>query len=130
MDYINGKEFQSAYLKMPTGPIEDVTQLVHAAGESLVVELPFKWSDIGTFENLHEYLKQRGLYKVTENIVDLDGKDNFVKLDDANKIVALVGVDNLVVVDTGDVLLICDKRQSARTKEALKEVKKREMVLT
>jgi len=130
MDYINGEELQSAYLKMPPGPIEDVTQLVHAAGESLVVELPFKWSDIGTFENLHEYLKQRDLYKVAENIVDLDGKDNFVKLDDANKIVALVGVDNLVVIDTGDVLLICDKRQSARVKEALKEVKKRELALT
>ena len=130
MNYINGQELVKEYSKMPPGPIEDVTQLVHEAGESLVVELPFKWFDIGTFESLDKYLKQKDLYTATENIVDLDGKDNFVKLDDTNKIVGLVGVDNLIVVDTGDVLLICDKRQSARVKEALKEVKKRELALT
>jgi len=130
MNYINGSELKSEYLKMPPGPIEDVTQLVHAAGESLVVELPFKWFDIGTFDTLHEYLKLKGLYKVNENIVDLDGKDNFVKLDDTNKIVALVGVDNLIVVDTGDVLLVCDKKQTGRVNEALKEVKRRELALT
>lgn len=130
MNYINGAELKSEYAKMPPGPIEDVTQQVYAAGDSLVVELPFKWFDIGTFENLHEYLKLKGLYQVPENIVDLDGKDNFVKLDDANKVVALVGVDNLVVVDTGDALLVCDKKQTSRVKEALKEVKKRDLALT
>ncbi|MBU0569844.1 hypothetical protein KKB40_03615 [Patescibacteria group bacterium] len=130
MNYVNGADLKSEYLKMPPGPLEDVTQLVHAAGESLVVELPFKWFDIGTFETLHEYLKLKGLYKIDENIVDLNGKDNFVKLDDANKVVALVGVDNLIIVDTGDALLICDKKQTSLVKEALKEVKKRNLALT
>ena len=115
---------------MPPGPIEDVTQQVYAAGESLVVELPFAWMDIGTFESLDKYLKSKGLYKTTENIVDLNGKDNFVMLDDPNKIVALVGVDNLVVVDTGDALLICSKDQTGQVGEALKEVKNRKLALT
>ena len=120
MNYVNGSELKNEYVKMPAGPIEDVTQQVHADGESLVVELPFTWFDIGTFETLHEYLKQKGLYKISDNIVDLNGKDNFVKLDDANKVVALVGVDNLIVVDTGDALLICDKRRTGEVKEAFK----------
>ena len=130
MNYVNGAELKAEYLKMPPGPIEDVTQQVHANGESLVAELPFKWFDIGTFETLHKYLKLKGLYEVADNIVDLDGKDNFVKLDDANKIVALIGVDNLIVVDTGDALLICDKKQTAKVKEARKEVEKRNLALT
>ena len=130
MEYINGADLGAKYSEMPPGPIEDVTQLVHEAGESLVVELPFAWYDIGTFESLHEYLKLKNLYKVSENIVDLNGSDNFVKLDDANKIVALVGVDNLVVVDTGDVILVCDKRQTSHVKDALKEVKNRGLALT
>lgn len=130
MNYVNGSDLITEYIKMPPGPLEDITQQVHAAGESLVVELPFKWFDIGTFETLHEYLKLKGLYKVNDNIVDLDGKDNFLRLDDANKIVALVGVDNLIVVDTGDVLLVCDKKQTGRVNEALKEVKRRELALT
>ncbi len=130
MEYINGAELKSEYSKMQPGPIEDVTQLVHAAGESLVVELPFRWFDIGTFETLHEYLKLKGLYKPSDNVIDLNGTDNFVKLDDENKVVALVGVDNLIVVDTGDVILVCDKRHTSHVNEALKEVKKREIALT
>lgn len=126
----NGADIKTEFVKMPVGPIEDVTQQVHAAGESLVVELPFTWTDIGTFESLDKYLKNMGLYKVGENIVDMDGKDNFVKLDDPNKVVALVGVDNLVVVDTGDALLVCRKDQTGQVGEALKEVKKRNLALT
>ena len=130
MNYVSGADLKSEYTKMPPGPIEDVTQQVHAAGESLVVELPFKWFDIGTFETLHEYLKLKGLYNVTENIVDLNGKDNFIRLDDSNKVVALVGVDNMIIVDTGDALLICDKKHTGKVNEALKEVKRRELALT
>jgi mannose-1-phosphate guanylyltransferase len=130
MNYVNGADLKTEYLRMPPGPIEDVTQQVHAAGESLVVELPFKWYDIGTFDALHEYLKSKDLYKKNANIIDLSGKDNFVKLDDTNKIVALVGVDNLIVVDTGDVLLICDKKQTSLVKEARKEVQNRKLELT
>ena len=126
----NGKDLNEEFVKMPPGPIEDVTQQVHAAHESLVVELPFSWVDFGTFESLDKYLKEKGMYKTSENIVDLNGKNNFVRLDDPNKVVALVGVDNIVVVDTGDALLVCPKNQTGQVGEALKEVKKRNLALT
>jgi mannose-1-phosphate guanylyltransferase len=130
MKIIDGADVKTEYLNMPPGPIEDVTEKVHAAGESLVVELPFRWFDIGTFESLSKYLKEKGFYKSGENVVDLNGKDNFVRLDDPNKVVALVGVDNLIVVDTGDALLICQKDQTGQVGEALKEIKKRNLALT
>lgn len=130
MEIVNGKEVREEYLKMPPGPIEDVTQKVYEAGEALVVELPFKWVDFGTFESLDKYLKEKGLYKVGENVVDLNGKNNFVKLDDPNKVVALIGVDNLIIIDTGDALLICDKTQSGQVGDARKEVEKRGFELT
>jgi len=125
-----GANIEAEYAKMPPGPIEEVTEKVYAAGEALVVELPFEWHDIGTFASLARYLKEKGLYKVGENVVDLNGKDNFVRLDDPNKVIALVGVDNLAVVDTGDALLVCRKDASGQVGEALKEVKKRNLGLT
>ena len=130
MNIAGGADIATEYAKMEPGPVEDVTQKVYEAGEALVVELPFKWMDFGTFESLDKYLKDNNLYSVSENVVDLNGKDNFVKLDDPNKVVALVGVDNLVVVDAGDALLICSKNQSGQVGEALKEVKKRKLALT
>src|SRR3989337_3708072 len=36
MNIVNGKDLKIEYAKMPTGPIEDVAQQVHAAGEPLV----------------------------------------------------------------------------------------------
>lgn len=130
MNIVNGADVKVEYGKMPPGPIEDVTQKVHEAGESLVVELPFRWFDIGTYETLAGYLKYKGLYKVGENIVDLQGENNFVKLDDPNKVVVLVGVDNLIVVDTGDALLISDEKHTSEVKQGLEEVKKRGLALT
>jgi len=130
MNIVNGGDAKTEYVKMPPGPIEDVTQQAYTANEALVVELPFRWTDIGTFESLDRYLKSKGLYKTTDNMVDLNGKDNFIRLDDPNKVVALVGVDNLVVVDTGDALLICSKDQTGQVGEALKEVKNRKLALT
>jgi mannose-1-phosphate guanylyltransferase len=130
MNIINGADIKTEYGKMPPGPIEEVTEKVYEANESLVVELPFKWIDFGTFESLAKYLKEKGLYASQDNLVDLNGRDNFVKLDDPNKVVVLIGVDNLIVVDTGDVVLICDKKQTGQVGEALKEVKSRKLSLT
>ncbi|OGM22510.1 hypothetical protein A2961_02730 [Candidatus Woesebacteria bacterium RIFCSPLOWO2_01_FULL_39_21] len=130
MNIINGQDINTEFVKMPPGPIEDVTEQVHAAGESLVVELPFIWVDFGTYESLFKYLDERGLYKLPENVVEQDSQGNYVRLDDPNKVVCFVGVRNLIFVDTGDVVLVCNKDQSGQVGEVLKEVKKRNMSLT
>jgi len=127
---INGAEVSEEYHKMPKGPIEDVTQNVFSEGEALIAELPFEWVDFGTYESLAKFLKENNMYKVGDNVIDLDGKNNFIKLDDSNKIVSLIGVDDLVVVDTGDVLMICKIDESGRVKEALEQVKERKLALT
>ncbi|EKD62661.1 MAG: mannose-1-phosphate guanylyltransferase [uncultured bacterium] len=130
MNIVNGQDIKTEFVKMPPGPIEDVTAQVYAAGESLVVELPFKWVDFGTFESLVKYLNDRGLYKAPENVIEQESLGNFVMLDDPNKVICFVGVQDLIVVDTGDAILICNKNQSGQVGEVLKEVKKRNLSLT
>ena len=130
MTIARGGDIPTEFIKLPAGVQENTAQLVHAAGESLVVEIPFKWNDFGTFESISNYLTEKNLYKVPDSVVDLDGKSNFVKLDDPNKVVALIGVDDLVIIDTGDALLICPKNQTGRVGDALKEVKNRKLALT
>lgn len=129
MNIINGSDPILEFSKMKKGPQEEVTELVHKAGESLIVELPFKWNDFGTFKSLEDYLKEHNLYNPSDNVIDLDGKNNFVWLDDPNKPIVLIGVDNLVVVDTGDAVLICDKNSTGEVGEALKVVKERKLSL-
>jgi len=121
MEYVSGANVAEIYAKMPKGPLEDVTQLVHAAGESLVVELPFNWHDIGTWESADKFLKSKGLYQDPKGLIDLDNKDNFVVVPEG-KTVALIGVEGLVVVDTGDSLLVCRKDQSGRAGEVVERL--------
>lgn len=107
MNYVNGADLKIEYAKMSKGPVEEVTQLAHEAGETLVVELPFKWVDIGTWESLANYLGS-------------DENGNFVQ---SKKYTAIVGLNDIVVVETDDALLICKKDQSGKVGEVVEKLK-------
>ena len=117
----NNGDIVSEYNKMPKAGIEEVTKLVYKNGEALVVELPFSWVDFGTWESVANYMKEKEMYR-SEGVLDIDGNENFVYRKD-KKYVALIGVENLVVVDTGDALLIMKKENSGRVGEVVDTLK-------
>lgn len=82
------------------------------------------WNDVGSWEVVYDILpkdqnKNAGEYK---EIVVVDSSENYVYA--PNKLVAMVGIRNLVVVDTGDALLICRKSRSQEVKEIVEKLKK------
>ena len=58
-----------------------------------------------------------------ENI-SIDSKNNLVNINDG-KLVSLIGVEDLIVVDTKDALLICKKEHSQKVKEVVKRLKEK-----
>jgi mannose-1-phosphate guanylyltransferase len=95
-----------------------------------VAILPAKlgWSDVGSWESLKNELS-----KENENLVDgefqaVGAKGNFIKVD-SKKFVALVGVDDLVVVETEDALLICQKEKSGEVKNIVRTLEKKGKLL-
>ena len=117
------------YAKMPKAGIEEVTKVVYKNGEALVVELPFNWVDFGTWESVANYMKEKGMYKA-EDVLEIESNDNYIYKKD-KKFIATIGVDNLVVVDTGDALLIMKKDQSGKVGQvvdALKAENREELV--
>ena len=118
MAIAEGGDADIEYAKMPKGPIEDVTQLVYRAGEALVVELPFKWIDIGTWESFISYQLSVNSYQLDG--LEIGAKNNFAV---TKKYTAFIGVDDLVVVETDDALLICKKDQSGRVGEVVEKLK-------
>ena len=74
----------------------------------------FAWNDIGSWAALHEHLTS-GLmcncFDATDPVSStIDAEGNYVYA--PGKVVALVGVNDLVVVDTGDCLLITTRERS------------------
>lgn len=75
----------------------------------------WQWSDLGSFEALADlYSSTNANHK--NNIHSINSENNFVI---SPKEVVLIGQKNLVVIDTGDALLISQKGQSSKVKEAL-----------
>lgn len=115
MDYVNGGDLSEVYSRMPKGPIEDVTQMVFEAGESLVVELPFRWTDIGTWESLANYVGTNN--DSSSQAIEIEGQHNFVR---SKKPVAIIGLSDLCVIENEDGVLVCPKKESGKVGEVVK----------
>jgi mannose-1-phosphate guanylyltransferase len=59
----------------------------------------------------------KGLYK-TEKVIDLDNKDNFV-MSTSGKPVALIGVEDLMVIEDEKGILVCRRDQTGRVGEVV-----------
>jgi mannose-1-phosphate guanylyltransferase len=86
----------------------------------------FGWSDLGSWTALHEYQVEQKAADEHENV--LDAKDSVVMgssgnyVFSPNKLVALVGVRDLVVVETEDALLITTRAHSQDVGKVVKEL--------
>lgn len=69
------------------------------------------WSDIGSWAAVYELLAKENEDNVSAgNLLALDAKGNFFW--SPKKLVAAIGVRDLVVVDTGDALLVCPRERA------------------
>ena len=116
------EKIEKIYSKMKAGPFEEVTK--HIFKEGYVIMLPFKWLDFGTWGMTYEHLaKGNGVYR-DGNVIAIDTKNSFIK-GRKDKLIATIGVDDLLIVDTEDVLFVCPKSRSQEVKKILDELKKK-----
>jgi mannose-1-phosphate guanylyltransferase len=88
-----------------------------------VVPSNINWSDLGSFDSLYEELpKDENGNTVNENHISCDSKNNLIY--GRERKIATIDVDNLIVVDTGDALLISKKGSSQKVKTVVNELKK------
>ena len=84
----------------------------------------FGWNDVGSWNAVYELLERddQGNAIALESIA-LDSHNNFV--DARGKVVALVGVRDLIVVDTPDALLVASRDRAQQVGEIVKLLEKR-----
>lgn len=90
------------------------------------------WNDIGSYEALYnECIKENVIENNHKNIIIGDViniNTNNCYIDSENKLTAIIGVDNLIVVNTQDSLLICDKNKTQDVKLVVENLKKNNRV--
>jgi mannose-1-phosphate guanylyltransferase len=99
--------------------------IIEKADNVYVIPASFGWSDLGTWGSAYDNLDKDQLENAIagNNVLVFDASRNVVHADN-KKLVLLQGLDGYIVVDTKDVLLICQKEKEQEIKEYLVEVKR------
>ncbi len=90
--------------------------------DALVVSENIGWSDIGAWEALKEALSDNEEENVTKgNVMMEDTRDSLI-FNFENKMVVGIDLDELVVVNTNDVLLVCPKNSVPKIKKFVEKL--------
>ena len=90
--------------------------------DATVVEADIGWSDIGSWASLWQATEADQAGNVTSGDVHLDGVTNsYIRAD--SRLVAAVGVDDMVIVETADAVLVTRKEHSQRVKDVVEALK-------
>ncbi len=88
-----------------------------------VIPSDIHWSDVGSFDSLYEELpKDENNNTLSEKHISIDSKNNLIY--NPNKYIATIDVEDLIIVDTGDALLVSKKGSSQKVKQVVNEIKK------
>ena len=83
------------------------------------------WSDVGSWDSLFDLLEgdENGNIIIGAKHMGLDTRDTLAYVEGPKRFIVTIGVQDLVVVDTGDVLLICSKDQAQRVRQVVNLLK-------
>ena len=91
------------------------------AANCAVVSGDFGWSDIGSWKAMSDlYESDEAGNRIQGKAVVVESRDCFIQGED--RIVAAVGVNNLVIVDTGDAVLVADRDRAQDVKEVVNQL--------
>ena len=97
--------------------------LMEKAQNILLLVAPFNWNDIGSWTALEKYFSQDKENNTSIGDVQyIDASNNLVY--SKNHLTALIGVENLMVLQADGVTLVCSKDQAQDIKSLLTQLRK------
>lgn len=115
-------EYNQAYLSLDNQVID--IALIEKAESLAVVSAGFDWMDIGNFKDLHDvvFKDEDNNYVKGNNIHTIEVENVYIRNEESDKPVAVIGLDNVVVVNTPDGILVARKDVSMKAGDVAKEL--------
>jgi len=90
-----------------------------------VVPGSFEWNDVGSWRAVYDLRSkdENGNVIQTDTSATADAKNNLIQ-SESGKMIALVGVENLAVVETDSAILVCDLDSSQGVKKVVNKLRK------
>jgi len=101
--------------------------ILEKAENVAVVPLEVGWNDVGTWEALYELFphEERGNV-VLGRVLDQGSRDSIFYAQ--NRLVATIGLDRAIVVDTPDATLVCPRERAQEVKDLVTELHRQHLV--
>lgn len=93
-----------------------------------VVVLPARglgWSDVGSWDSLADFLEkdENGNIVVGGGIILKDTTGTIIYQSDAGRLCAVIGMENVIIVDTPDALLVCKRGDAQKVRQVVEKLK-------
>lgn len=117
----SSSKYKDTYLAFENEVID--VALIEKAKHLIVVSANFDWMDVGSFKDLHDAVKRdhKGNHLRGKNINVLDVENVYVR-NEEDKPIAVIGLDNIVIVNTPAGILVTRKDISHRAGEIAKKI--------
>ncbi|MBO8174729.1 MAG: mannose-1-phosphate guanylyltransferase/mannose-6-phosphate isomerase [Thermococcus sp.] len=120
------KSIEEAYELVPDISVD--YGIMEKTDKAAVVPLNVYWNDLGSFDAIYDAfekdedgnaVKIRGL---KADYIGIDSKNNLIMTE---RLTATVGVNGLIIIDTGDALLVAHRGESQKVREVYKRLKEK-----
>lgn len=129
LEYLENNEgvtFES-FDKMPSISIDYA--VMEKSDKIALLPLESDWNDLGSWQSIYDISqKDEAQNVVSGQIINVDSKNSLIYSN--SKCIAAVGLDNIVLVETEDAILACDKNRTQDVKKVFDELKKQGSDLT
>ena len=133
------EKYKGKTKKAIKGPFEDICNifesfpdisidygLMEKAANVVVVKAGFNWDDIGAWDSLDRVKPKDDFSNIKQGSLALVDVKNSIIINAAGKdmVVAGIGLEDMVIVATGDAILVCPKDRVQDVKKAVEILKK------
>ena len=134
------EQIQELYDAVGTSRFDDVLEHVYSqihpisidygvmekAHNALVIRCDFGWSDVGSWDETYRLArKDEEGNSLIGDVVTVDTTGTFIRT--AGKMIATVGVEDLIIVDTPDALLVCRRGESQRVQAVVDYLRRKKI---
>jgi len=125
----NSENIKDAFSKI-SNKISIDYGIMEKSDKVAVVPVDIGWNDLGSFDSFYDVFQDDENENISDkqNIV-IDSKNNIIQSYNG-KIVAVVGIEDLIIIDSRDALLVCKKDQSQKVKNVVDTLKERKDLRT
>jgi mannose-1-phosphate guanylyltransferase/mannose-6-phosphate isomerase len=111
-----------AFASSPSGSIDYAVMEKTASG--VVIPLDAGWSDVGSWSSLWEvHPRDKSGNAVSGDVIVKDTKNSLIRA--GSRLVAAVGVRDLIIVETADAVLVAHKDRSQEVKQVVDDLRTR-----